>query len=96
MTQTATRVSGRGACATEPTLDLLFSDDRAPGCPSGIPLGISSGAHSQDASTATGTERRRYHWPPEGWPRDGWPPPELLPEQYWNAAMWEQDSWRST
>ncbi len=88
MTQTATRASGRDVYASEPTLDLLFSDDRAPG----VPLG----AHSRVASTATGTERRWYHWPPEGWPRDGWPPPELLPEQYWNAAMWEQDSWRST
>jgi hypothetical protein len=81
MTQTATRVPARGAYASEPTLFLLFPGDRAPGCP--------SGAHSQDASTAAGTERWRDHWPPEGWPQDGWPPPELLPEQYWNAAMWE-------
>ena len=85
MTQTATRVSGRDVDASEPTLDLLFPSDREPGRPSGVPLGV----HSQDATAATGTKRRRDHWPPEGWPQDGWPPPELLPERYWNAAMWE-------
>jgi hypothetical protein len=38
-------------------------------------------------------------WPPEGWPRDGWPPAgwrsaegggtNWLPEEYYNAALWE-------
>lgn len=34
-------------------------------------------------------------WPPEGWPRDGWPPADedhgidWLPEEYYNAALWE-------
>ena len=38
-------------------------------------------------------------WPPEGWPRDGWPPAgwcrgeggstDWLPEEHYNAALWE-------
>jgi hypothetical protein len=37
-------------------------------------------------------------WPPEGWPRDGWPPAgwrcgeggtNWLPEEYYNAVLWE-------
>ena len=96
MTQTETRVAARGEYASEPTLDLLFPGARSPGRPSDVPPGVPSGARSRDATAAAGTERRRDHWPPEGWPQDGWPPPELLPERYWNAAMWEQDSWGST
>jgi hypothetical protein len=38
-------------------------------------------------------------WPPEGWPRSGWPPAgwchgegggtDWLPEEHYNAALWE-------
>ena len=38
-------------------------------------------------------------WPPEGWPRGGWPPAgwrsaegggtNWLPEEHYNAALWE-------
>lgn len=71
-----TRTLAREA-TVEPTLDLTFGDEAKPEASSGAP------------STEHLPCRSRGSWPPDGWPRDGWPPPELLPERYWNAAMWE-------
>ena len=74
-----------------PALDLLFPGEAAVGDAS---AGHSPRTRPQAAGNGTPPRvcepaRSLGSWPPDGWPRDGWPPPELLPELYWNAALWE-------
>lgn len=68
----------------EPTLDLLFpGESTIDGLSGEIPR---SGA-AAEAPPAPG--HPCGGWPAEDWPRYGWPSHEPLPEEYWNAAVWE-------